>query len=179
MASFGITTARDFLNKLIEDQRDFEASHCQSARHAINAIMTAYHLHEWVWCEFVEPRSNLRLDFCIDARRKKLAEKRKQKEVSPCSAFFDYLKEQCSALEDARKVTNGTKHFGLSKIPTGKTPGPFDPALFDPAIFHVSYLWIDRSTGQDRGTRQRQNAEVFIRELADFWDGFFKQHSIP
>ena len=50
MASFGIRTPTDLLNKLIEDQRDFEESHCLSARHAINATMTAYHLHE-KWLE--------------------------------------------------------------------------------------------------------------------------------
>jgi len=61
MASFGITTARDFLNKLVEEQRDFEASHCLSARHAINAVMTAYHLHEWVWGEFVKNRPDLHI----------------------------------------------------------------------------------------------------------------------
>lgn len=61
MASFGITTARDFFNKLVEEQRDFEASHSLSARHAINAVMTAYHLHEWVWGEVVKNRPDLHI----------------------------------------------------------------------------------------------------------------------
>jgi hypothetical protein len=56
MASFGIRTPTDLLNKLIEEQRDFEKSHCLSARHATNAAMTAYHLHEWVWGAFVKGR---------------------------------------------------------------------------------------------------------------------------
>src|SRR4051794_817666 len=163
MASFGITTARGFLNKLIEDQLDFEASHCQAARHAINAVMTAYHLREWVWGDFAKHRPDLHTSWGLQGFPAK-------KEVDK---FLSFLEQQCRALTDAQEVTNGTKHFGLSKIATGKSPGPFDPALFDPALFDVPCLWIDRSTGQ------RQNAEDFIRELADFWDGFFKQHSIP
>jgi hypothetical protein len=48
MTSFGITTAKQFFSKLIEEQKDFRASHCLSEQHAINAIITAYHLCDWV-----------------------------------------------------------------------------------------------------------------------------------
>ena len=41
MATFGITTPGALLDKLIEEQHDFETADCLSARHAINAIMTA------------------------------------------------------------------------------------------------------------------------------------------
>jgi hypothetical protein len=46
MSSFGITTAREFLEKLHQEHHDFAGSRFLSARHALNAIITAYHLHE-------------------------------------------------------------------------------------------------------------------------------------
>jgi hypothetical protein len=59
MATFGVTTAKEFLEKLHEEQADFVASHCLSTRHALNAIITAYHLHEWVWGECCADRPDL------------------------------------------------------------------------------------------------------------------------
>ena len=59
MASFAIKTATDFLHKLRDEQADFVARDCLSERHALNAVMTAYHLHEWVWGDFAKRRSDL------------------------------------------------------------------------------------------------------------------------
>ena len=49
MSSFIITTPAELLQKLLQEQQDFTNENCLSARHALNAVMTAYHLHEWVW----------------------------------------------------------------------------------------------------------------------------------
>ena len=59
MTSFEIATAKDFLSKLKEEQNDFTASHSLSSRHAVNAILTAYHLQEWVWKECGRCRPDL------------------------------------------------------------------------------------------------------------------------
>ena len=59
MTSFEIATAKDFLSKLKEEQNDFTASHSLSSRHAVNAILTAYHLQEWVWKECGKCRPDL------------------------------------------------------------------------------------------------------------------------
>ena len=45
---FDIITSRDFLAKLEADFEDYERNP-QSARHAVNCVITAYHIHEWVW----------------------------------------------------------------------------------------------------------------------------------
>ena len=53
---FDIITSRDFLEKLEGDFADFsEAPH--STRLALNCAMTAYHLHEWVWGEWLKNQS--------------------------------------------------------------------------------------------------------------------------
>ena len=55
---FEIKTAEDFLKKFIADYEDFK-NNPESTRHALNAIMTGYHLHEWVWGDKV--KNNLSL----------------------------------------------------------------------------------------------------------------------
>jgi hypothetical protein len=50
---FNITTCRDFHSKLSADFDDF-AKEQDSARLALNCIITAYHLHEWVWGDWLK-----------------------------------------------------------------------------------------------------------------------------
>ncbi len=85
--------------------------------------------------------------------------------------FRKYLvAEHCPSLDDARKIANGTKHFGLNKISTGKHQGAFSTA-FQADAFDVNYLWIERG-------EKKQKAENFIREIIEFWDGFFSRNSL-
>ena len=150
-ASFGVTNAKQFLGKLHNEQKDFAATHL-SERHALNAATIAYHLHEWVWGE-CEKRDELRNAWG----------------VSSIEEFHRYITEQCPALEDARKITNGTKRFE-NRIVTGRHDGGFQRDLTKDA-FEVSYLWVDRDGKQQR-------AEDFIDELVRFWDEFFAQYRI-
>src|SRR5262245_40879910 len=139
-ASFGITNAKQSLAKLHEEQTDFVTSHCLSERHALNATITAYHLHEWVWGEWLQKREDLRKEWgvnCADDFRKYLS-----------------ADQICPAMEDARKITNGTKHF-KNKIVTGRHQGAFQRNAFQANAFDVSYLWIDRNN-------KKQKAEDFI-----------------
>jgi len=153
-ASFEITSARQFLEKLHEDQKDFAASHCLSGRHVLNAIITAYHLHEWIWGEWLEKCNNLRKEWGVDC----------------AESFHEHLaSKRCAALEDARRLTNGTKHF-KNRIETGHHQGAFDAGAFS-SDFDIGHLWIDRD-----GKKQR--AEDFIDELVKFWDQFFAEHEI-
>ena len=160
MASFGIETPTDLLDKLIEEYWDFARSHCLSARHAINATMTAYHLHEWVWGGFVKGRPDLHSTWQLSPG-----------ERSGCEHFKKWLGTQCPAFPDAEKVTNGTKHFDHSAISTGEHQGIFQRSAFQENAFDVSYLWIEED-----GRKRR--AEDFIKELVDYWTAFFKEYSV-
>ena len=46
--SFNLRTPLDLFGKLIAEHDDLERSHWLDARHAINALWTAYHMYEWV-----------------------------------------------------------------------------------------------------------------------------------
>ena len=50
---FDIITSRDFLAKLEADFADFEKEP-GSARLALNCAITGYHLHEWVWGDWLK-----------------------------------------------------------------------------------------------------------------------------
>jgi hypothetical protein len=156
MATFGITTAKEFLDKLHAEQADFEASHYLSARHALNAIITAYHMHEWVWGECRANRPDLLKKWGLVSK--------------PCAKDFEkYLIGPCPGIEDARKVTNGTKHFGLGKIKTGAHGGGFSRGFS--TGFDVSHLWIERD-------QKREDVKVLVGELVTFWDTFFNQNGL-
>jgi hypothetical protein len=50
---FDIKTSRDFYEKLLDDCYDFQQDE-SSARLAINCAITAYHMHEWVWGDWLK-----------------------------------------------------------------------------------------------------------------------------
>lgn len=86
--------------------------------------MTGYHLVEWVYGE--------------NAGRPGFERNVK--------AFREALKAlPDSPLEDAGKVTNGTKHFAPERINTGKHKGAFDSRVFQRNAFDVSHLWLERT----------------------------------
>jgi hypothetical protein len=163
--SFDITTPATLLQKLLQEQDDFTKEHCLSARHALNAVMTAYHLHEWVWWAFLDQRLDVQVNLQLPADKKG--------RTSICS-FRDWLSMdgQCPAFADARLITNGTKHYRRKTIQTGKHQGAFQRSMVQANAFDVSYLWVERN-----GREQR--VEDFINELVDFWTSFFGAHKIP
>ena len=71
MASFDIRSPSDFLQKLRDEQADFIKSHCLDARHALNAVMTAYHLHEWVWGGFAKRDYTLHRSWSLRRARRR------------------------------------------------------------------------------------------------------------
>lgn len=147
MASFGLSTAADFLEKLREERRDFVLSKCLDPRHAVNAVMTAYHL-----CERVFPEMQGRSEFAWEG-------------------YKQFRASLGQPIEDAGRITNGTKHFQSKPIKTGKHKGTFQRGVFQGNVFDVSYLWLERD-----GKEQR--AEDFIDELVKFWDRFFRDHGL-
>jgi hypothetical protein len=50
---FDLTNSRDFYAMLVEDFDDFMAEP-HSARRAVHCAITAYHLHEWVWSDWLK-----------------------------------------------------------------------------------------------------------------------------
>jgi hypothetical protein len=151
MASFGLSSAADFLQKLREERADFVHSNCLDPRHAVNAVMTGYHLCEWIFGE--------------NAGRPSFEYKGHKSFRKSLNAIAGSL------IEDAGLVTDGTKHFRPNKIKTGKREGAFQRGAFQDDAFDVDCLWLERD-----GKEQR--AEDFIDELLQFWDRFFRDNGL-
>jgi hypothetical protein len=161
--SFNITTPAALLKKLQAEQADFVRENCLSARHALNAVMTANHLHEWVWGAFLkwQPDVQTTLQLTHDAKKGRIT----------LESFREWLDMKCPAMAVAKQITNGTKHYG-AQVQTGGHRGGFQRSAFQANAFDVSYLWIERN---DR----KQRVEHFIAELVTFWTEFFREYQVP
>jgi hypothetical protein len=87
-ASFGIRSAGDFFEVIVEPQYNEFLGDNASARHALQAITFAYHLHEWAYGS----------------------------EFSKATPVADTAVKELFEL--ARKIVNGTKHFEPKLITT-------------------------------------------------------------
>lgn len=149
--SFDIRTAADFFKKLKEDFADYSTD-ITSARHALNCAMTAWHLTEWVYHEFN-----------LDKTFKKVSD------------FQEDVKKQCSSLVIMHDISNGSKHYKLTRhqpqiSDTEKHLGTFDDT-FD-FSFDTSRLEISMEDGQTL---------IFyteIEKVIDFWDDYLKRLSM-
>jgi hypothetical protein len=151
---FDIRTPEDFFKKLLEERRDLKASHDQCSRHALNAILTACHLTDWVWA-IVEGRSDLHRKWRL-------------RKVDLCH-FRDFVESCCPLQATARAVANRTKHAKIrSSEVTAVVGGAFDPVAFDPVAFDVRHLSIVDSNGAE------SKMPDFLDELIRFWRRFLR-----
>ena len=91
---FYIKNSRDFYEKLLQEFDDFQQDQL-SARYAINCAITAYHMHEWVWGDW------LKTDYAV---WKKLGIRDKE-------SFVAWLEGACPGFNTAQDIANGSKHF--------------------------------------------------------------------
>lgn len=91
-ATFDITTPRDFLHEMVIPQYQEFKENNRSSRHALLAIICAYHMYEWVHKEKFTPDHF--------------------KSVYSSEADRDYMVE---LFNSARTIVNGTKHFKPAK----------------------------------------------------------------
>ena len=91
---FGIDTSRDLLAKLEADFADY-AKEPASGRLALNCAMTAYHMHEWVWGDWLKTDN---------AVRKALG-------IRDVETFLAWIDRECPWFPVVQGLTNGAKHF--------------------------------------------------------------------
>lgn len=142
--SFDIRTSVDFFQKLKEDYSEFMKDKT-SSRIALNCAMTAWHLIEWVFHEY---NTNKKLD-----------------------NFQNEIKNKCSSMQIMKDISNGTKHYLLTKSKpeikkTSLSKGSFDNGFN--RDFDISTLDVEYNDG----------TEVFfedeIENVIDFWENYFK-----
>ncbi len=143
-SSFGIRTAEDFLYKMVIPQyEDFTANHA-SSRHALLALILAYHMFEW-------------------AHEKTFTEERFRKRYPGRVEMVDLFKL-------AGAISNGTKHFA----PRAKTStGVGFSREFSDAFARPLNAEFPEKTTHTPHSAKRISADRLLRELVTFWKGHF------
>lgn len=154
---FDITTSRDFYAKLVADFDDFMAQP-DSARHALNCAITAYHLYEWVWGDWLKTDYETQKLLCIRDR----------------DSFAVWIRRTCVWFVGVQDLANGTKHFirdqgfetmrvsGYGQGPSGTGP------------YGKGYLLIDY--GEDAGEHRWMPAAHLLEAVVRFWRDFLKRY---
>lgn len=112
-ATFGIASSLDFYAMLVADFDDYMAER-QSARRALHCAITAFHLHEWVWGDW------LKADF---AAWKRLG-------VRDKDSFLAWIRRECRWFETIEGLAVGAKHFTRHEDFTAMRVGA-PPFMFD------------------------------------------------
>jgi hypothetical protein len=154
---FDITTCRDFHKKLKADFEDF-AKQQDSARLALNCIITAYHLHEWVWGD------RLKTDY---AAWKELGIRDKE-------SFVGWIERECPAFTTVQDLTNGAKHFTREQSVETRHVGGYGMGPFGVGPYGANYLLIDY--GAVAGDHRYKTAKDLIDAVVTFWDDFFDRY---
>ncbi|WP_234050991.1 MULTISPECIES: hypothetical protein [unclassified Xanthobacter] len=173
-AMFDIRTARDFLDKLEADFADYQKEPA-SARLALNCAITAFHLHEWVWGDWLKKGH-------ATCKALKIKEKKD---------FLRWIDTACVWFPTIQELTNGAKHFGHPKSfdshRASSAPFLFDnaEAALDegnsddprPFVTGEEYLLID--FGPDAAEYRWQPASRLFNAVVRFWRQFFAQYAPP
>jgi hypothetical protein len=171
---FDITTSRDFLEKLEADFDDF-MKEPRSARLALNCALTAYHLHEWVWGDW------LKTDY---ARWKTLR-------IRDKDSFLAWIDTACPWFSTIQELANGTKHFGSAPsfstefvvsppYTLGEPAAEWDEGAPKPYVADggKGHLLLDYGTGG--GEHRWKTADSLIDAVVRFWrEFFFRYHPNP
>jgi hypothetical protein len=154
---FYIKNSRDFYEKLLQEFDDFQQDQL-SARHAINCAITAHHMHEWVWGDW------LKTDHAV---WKKLG-------IRDKDSFVAWLEGVCPGFNTVQDIANGSKHFDRTAMQKTRATGAFDSAAFDHDAFDTARLEVQMDDG--RGGSTHILAEVLFNNLIIFWRDFLRDH---
>ncbi|MET3615726.1 hypothetical protein ABID16_004073 [Rhizobium aquaticum] len=166
---FGMTNSRDFLNKLEGDFADWKKDP-GSSRLALNCVLTAYHMHDWVWSDWLKEDASLQSKLALHDK----------------NSFQKWLFRTCVWFHWVEELANGTKHFGrpksfealkVSALPFAfdKADAGFDSGSWDGPMPYMTgdnaVLLIDNgeSAGELRWMPLGQLLDVVVR----FWNDFF------
>ncbi|WP_296346363.1 hypothetical protein [Reyranella sp.] len=154
---FNIKTSRDFYKKLLEDFADLQ-DNPTSARIAINCSITAYHMHEWIWGDWLKSDHGT---WRILGIRDKVT-------------FINWLDSSAPYFQLMQDICNGSKHFDRRTSQQTKVAGAFDSAAFDRSAFDTQRLEIEV---QQDDLKAWIAAEIVIESVVQFWRDFLLKHS--
>jgi hypothetical protein len=152
---FDINNSRDFYQKLLEDFDDF-MQHLDSARHAMNCAVTAHHMADWVWGDFVKGDAALKANLGVKDK----------------NDFMAWIDGQTVWYGLVQSISNGSKHFIRDNAKGTQKVQGFGMGGFGQGPYGMSYLAIEVSPTDPKNMEVSMLFEVVIR----FWRDFLKRH---
>ncbi len=153
---FDINNSRDFYQKLLEEFDDCIGQQA-SARHAMNCAITAHHMADWVWGDFVKGDAALKAKLGIKKKDDFMAW------ISKTNIWYDLV----------QAISNGSKHFIRENAQgTVKVEG-FGMGGFGQGPVGMSYLAIQVSETDPKNLPIAHLLEVVVR----FWRDFLRLYS--
>lgn len=137
---FDIKTARDFHAKLV-DELDAHIEDPGSTRHAINCALTAFHMLDWIWVDFLEKDKALQAKLGLPLIQADL--KAKGEKHSEIRAFRAYVDSMNPFFRTVQGIANGSKHFRSDVPVKTSVTGAIDAAAFQSDAFDVKRLLVD------------------------------------
>ena len=179
---FDIKTSRDFLAKLKADFAEFEREP-GSPRLALNFAITAHHLPEWVWGDW------LKTDY---ATWKKLRVAHQPgRLVRDFPSFREWVFNVCPWQIWMESLANGTKHFSqppfqalrVSALPFAlDTPeAGLDEGAWDGPMPYTTgervFLLIDNGPGGTEVHNRYMPVGSLLHAVLCFWKSFFERYA--
>lgn len=130
---FAITTAKEYREKTEADLAALRSA-IDNSSHAINAVTSAYHLHEWLWADVLKSRCPTKIEGVT---------------INKKADFISWLDKNCPHFQLIQSLTNGSKHaypvHSGGRI-AGYGKGPYGIGPFD-----APYLLIDLGAENNSG----------------------------
>jgi hypothetical protein len=160
---FGISTPLHFYQKLVQEFDDF----CEtpsSARHAMNFVITAHHMSDWVWVGFLSKDQVKRKQLGLDNKN--------------VHGFRGWLYAQSIWLAQMQPLANGSKHFqpGGMSIHMHHV-GPFNSTAFNEVAFNEGFSYFVVDMGELSGLPNIMPATFLFEVVLRFWRDFLRLHS--
>jgi hypothetical protein len=159
---FGIATPLQFYQKLVQEFDDF-CENPGSARHAMNFVITAYHLHEWVWKGFLKNDAAKRQELGI---------------AKDIGAFKVWLDNRSIWYAQMQNLANGSKHFqdGSGIKIRMLHMGPLNTMAFNEQAFNEGYSYLVVDLGDLDGIPNIVPATFLFEAVMKLWRDFLRFH---
>ena len=154
---FDIINSRAFYAKLVADFDDF-MKEPYSARLALNCAITAYHLHEWVWGDW------LKSDYAVW----------KVLGIRDKDTFLAWIDRVCPWFPAVQDLANGAKHFVRDQGFQTMRVGGYGEGPYGVGPYGQGYLLIDY--GEGAGEHRWQPAAHLLEVVVRFWREFFDKY---
>lgn len=154
---FDIESAADFYRMLVEDFDDFMANQA-SSRHALHCAITGYHLHEWVWGDWLPRDVGTLAKLGIRDRK----------------GFLVWIDRACPWFPVVQALTNGTKHFIRKRDFESSRVAGFGQGPYGVGPHGHAYLLLD--FGEAAFEHRYRPAVDLLEVVVRFWRDFFNTY---